>query len=143
MEVKDLPALNASLNGLATVLLALGYIFIKRKNIEAHRNLMVAAGLTSAAFLVSYLIYHFNVVSMPFKGQGNIRYVYFAILISHILLAMVIAVLVPKTFWHAYRQDYEKHRKVARVTFPLWMYVSITGVVIYVMLYHLYAASGA
>jgi len=143
MDLKDLPALNASLNGLATVLLALGYLFVKLKKIEAHRNLMIAAGATSAAFLASYLVYHFNVGSVKFQGVGGIRYLYFGILISHVLLAMVIAVLVPKTFWHAYKQDFDSHRRIARITFPIWMYVSITGVVIYVMLYQLYATGGA
>jgi len=137
-----LPTVNASLNGLATVLLATGYILMKQKKIPAHRNVMVAAGITSALFLGCYLVYHIFVLqghSKPFLGQGVVRPIYFTILISHILLAGAIAVMVPMTFWRAFKNDVERHRKIARITFPIWMYVSITGVVIYAMLYHLYA----
>ncbi len=133
-----LPTVNASLNGLATILLMAGYVQMKQKKITAHRNLMVAAGATSAAFLCCYVVYHLSVGSVKFKGTGAIKVVYLSILISHVILAMAIAVMVPMTFWRAFKNDVERHRKIARITFPIWMYVSITGVVIYAMLYHLY-----
>lgn len=139
MEFSHLPAVNASLNGLSTVLLVAGYIMMRQKRIDAHRNIMVAAGVTSLLFLACYVVYHAKVGSVAFQGQGTARIVYFTILISHVILAMVIAVLVPMTFWRAYKQDFERHRKIARITFPIWLYVSITGVVIYAMLYHLFA----
>jgi uncharacterized membrane protein YozB (DUF420 family) len=139
MDVSVLPAVNASLNGVCTVLLMLGYILMRQKKIEAHRNIMVAAGVTSLLFLTSYVIYHLQAGSVKFQGEGAARPIYFTILISHVLLAIVIAMLVPMTFWRAYKQDFERHRKIARITFPIWLYVSVTGVVIYVMLYHLFA----
>jgi len=132
-----LPAVNAALNSLCTILLLVGYTLIKQRKIEQHRRVMIAAGVTSALFLTSYLIYHAHVGSVKFMGEGAIRPVYYAILISHVLLAMVIAVMVPMTFWRAFR-DVERHRAIARITFPIWIYVSVTGVVIYVLLYHLY-----
>jgi putative membrane protein len=135
MSYTDLPAINASLNGLATVLMLAGFIAIKQKNIGLHKALMIGAGVASAVFLGCYLVYHFNVGSVKFKGEGIVRYVYFAILISHVILAMAIAVLVPKTFWRAFKKDIEGHKRIARITFPIWLYVSITGVVIYLMLY--------
>lgn len=131
----DLPAVNATLNGLATVLMLAGFIAIKQKNIALHKALMIGAGVASAVFLGCYLVYHFNVGSVKFKGEGAIRYVYLTILLTHVILAMAIAVLVPKTFWHAFKNDLEKHRRIAKITFPIWLYVSITGVVIYLMLY--------
>jgi uncharacterized membrane protein YozB (DUF420 family) len=140
MDVTMLPTVNASLNGLSTVLLLAGYVMMKQKKIEAHRNIMVAAGVTSLLFLMCYVVYHIQAGSVKFQGAGAARAAYFVILISHVILAMVIAVLVPMTFWRAYKQDFERHRKIARITFPIWLYVSITGVVIYAMLYHLYAA---
>ena len=133
-----LPTVNASLNGLATVLLTTGYIFMKQKKITAHRNIMVAAGITSAAFLACYVVYHLSVGSVKFKGTGAIKALYLSILISHVILAVAVAIMVPITFWRAFKNDIERHRKIARITFPIWMYVSITGVVIYAMLYHLY-----
>ncbi len=140
MDIHSLPALNASLNGTATVLLMAGYVLMRQKKIAAHRNLMIAAGITSALFLVSYLIYHFNVGSVKFQGKGAIKAVYLTILISHVLLAFSIAVLVPMTFWRAFKNDVERHKKIARITFPIWLYVSATGVVIYLMLYKLFPA---
>lgn len=138
MDVSSLPTVNASLNGLATVLLTAGYIMMRQRKITAHRNFMVAAGITSAIFLACYLIYHFNVGSVKFKGTGAIKAVYLSILISHIVLAVAVAVMVPITFWRAFKNDIDRHRKIARIVFPIWMYVSITGVAIYAMLYHLY-----
>ena len=136
MEVTDLPALNAGLNLFATVLLALGYFFIRRGERERHKFAMLAACVTSTAFLTSYLIYHWHVGSVPFTGQGWIRPVYFAILISHIVLAAVILPLATVTVALAWRGNLDRHRRIAKWTWPLWMYVSVTGIVIYLALYH-------
>jgi uncharacterized membrane protein YozB (DUF420 family) len=137
MDVTILPAVNATLNGIATLLLLTGYVLVKRRDLERHKTVMIGAGITSAMFLISYVIYHYHAGSVKFTGQGAVRPVYFGILISHVILAASIAVLVPMTFWRAFK-DPERHKKIARITFPIWLYVSITGVVIYVMLYHLY-----
>lgn len=135
MSVTDLPALNAGLNSLATVLLAAGYRNIRRRNIVAHRACMVAAFGVSTLFLVSYLIYHAQVGSVPFRGVGWVRPVYFTILITHITLAGAILPLALVTIYRAWRGRFAAHRRIARWTLPLWLYVSVTGVVIYVMLY--------
>jgi uncharacterized membrane protein YozB (DUF420 family) len=132
-----LPAVNASLNALSTVLLAIGYLFIRRRRIEHHRACMIAALVTSSLFLTSYVIYHANVGSVPFGKTGAIRIVYFAILITHVILAAAIVPLVLITVSRALGRRFDKHRRIARVTFPLWMYVSVTGVVIYLMLYQM------
>ena len=137
-SVSDLPLVNASLNGLATVLLIVGYVCIRRRRITAHRTAMVAAFATSVLFLVSYLIYHAHAGSRPFPGQGPIRVVYFLILISHIILAATIPPLAGITLWRAYRRRFDRHRKIARWTLPLWLYVSVTGIIVYLMLYRLY-----
>jgi putative membrane protein len=134
------PALNAALNGTAAVLLLSGYTFIRRRNVTAHRVCMVAAFLTSTAFLISYLIYHARVGSVPFHGQGWIRPVYFFILFTHIVLAAAIVPLALVTLSRALREQFDRHKRIARWTLPLWLYVSVTGVVIYFMLYHVYAA---
>jgi uncharacterized membrane protein YozB (DUF420 family) len=138
MSVADLPALNATLNGLSFVLILIGITLIKQGRRTAHKRTMLAALSSSALFLVSYVIYHLNVLSKPFEGQGLIRYVYFAILISHVILAAAIVPLVIITTMRGLRSDFLRHRAIARITYPLWMYVSVTGVVIYVMLYQLY-----
>lgn len=140
MSASQLPALNALLNATATILLLLGYRFIRRREIAAHRRCMLAAFTVSVLFLVSYVIYHAEAGSVPFQGQGWVRPVYFAILISHVVLAAVVPVLALITLSHGLRMRYPQHRRIARWTFPIWLYVSVTGVVIYVMLYHLYAA---
>ena len=137
--VHYLPAVNATLNGIAFILLCLGMVFIKAGLQVAHRNTMVAAGIMSGLFLACYLIYHFEAGSMPFRGEGNAAIVYYAILISHVILAMVVAVIVPITFWYALAGNWEKHKRIAKVSLPLWMYVSITGVIVYFMLYHMFA----
>ena len=137
MTVRDLPALNAALNATSAALLLTGYLLIRRRRIEAHRRVMIAALVTSSLFLASYLFYHFQVGSVRFQGQGALRTVYFAILISHTVLAVVIVPLVLVTLTHALRQRFDPHRRIARVTLPLWGYVSVTGVVIYWMLYRL------
>jgi putative membrane protein len=136
MTIQDLPTLNASLNSIAAFLLLSGYIAIKKNQKILHRNLMISALLVSAAFLTSYLIYHYHVPSKKFPDLGWIKTVYLLILVPHIILAAVMVPMILKTFWHAYRQDWEKHKKIARLTFPIWMYVSVTGVIVYFMLYH-------
>ena len=137
MTVRDLPALNAILNGTAGLLLLAGWVLIRRGNRQAHRRVMLAAVACSALFLVSYLVYHFNVGSVRFQRTGAIRTVYLAILLTHTVLATAIVPLVLVTLNHGLRERFDKHRRIARVTLPLWIYVSITGVVIYWMLYRL------
>jgi uncharacterized membrane protein YozB (DUF420 family) len=138
MRIADLPALNASLNALSFVLLTIGYVLIRRGDRRRHRAFMLGALASSTAFLTSYLIYHAHAGSRPFAGQGVIRPVYFAILITHVLLAAVIVPLALITAARALRSRFDLHVRIARWTLPLWMYVSVTGVVIYVMLYQLY-----
>lgn len=139
MTVQDLPTLNASLNTIAGILLLCGYISIKLGKKTLHRNLMISALTVSVAFLTSYLIYHYHVPSKKFPDLGFIKTVYLLVLIPHIILAAVMVPMILKTFWHAYKQEWEKHKKIARITFPIWMYVSVTGVIVYFMLYHWYA----
>ena len=133
---------NALLNSLAAVLLVAGWMFIKRGNVRAHRAAMVAAFVTSAVFLACYLTYHYLVGHVPFRGEGAVRPVYFAILISHILLAVAVPVLALRMFFLAWKGRWEAHRRLGRWTMPIWLYVSVTGVVIYAMLYHLPAGAG-
>jgi len=134
--IGDLPTLNAALNGTSAVLLALGYLFIRRKKVDLHKACMVSAFVTSTLFLVSYLIYHYHAGSKPFPGEGWTRPVYFAILISHVILATVTLPLTIVTLGRGLRGRFEKHRRIARWTLPIWLYVSVTGVVVYLMLYH-------
>ena len=129
------PAFNAVLNSLCAILLAIGFVMIRRKNVVQHRLCMVSAFLVSILFLVSYLAYHASVGSVRYTGQGAWRTVYFAILISHSFLAAVIVPLVLRTLYLAVKNRFEDHRRWARWTLPLWFYVSVTGVVIYEMLY--------
>jgi uncharacterized membrane protein YozB (DUF420 family) len=140
--IHPLATTNAVLNSLAAVLLVAGWMFIKRGNVRAHRAAMVAAFVTSAVFLACYLTYHYLVGHVPFRGQGAIRPVYFAILISHILLAVAVPVLALRMFFLAWKGRWEAHRRLGRWTMPIWLYVSVTGVVIYAMLYHLPVAAG-
>jgi uncharacterized membrane protein YozB (DUF420 family) len=137
IEVTALPAVNAALNSLSAVLLFTGYRFIKAGNQSAHRTTMLAACASSTLFLISYLIYHFHVGSVPFKGQGLIRSVYFTILISHTILATAVVPLAIITLFRGLQGNFVKHRRIARWTFPIWMYVSVTGVIVYWMLYWL------
>jgi uncharacterized membrane protein YozB (DUF420 family) len=131
------PALNATLNGTSAVLLTIGHRFITQKRVTAHRNTMIAAFTTSALFLISYLYYHFVIkLTTPFQGQGWIRPFYFALLLSHTILAAVVVPMILVTLSRGLRARYDKHRAIARWTYPVWLYVSITGVVIYFMLYH-------
>src|ERR1043166_521961 len=141
MTISDLPAVNASLNALSTVFLTFGYIFIKQKKQNAHRNCMIAAFITSAIFLACYLTYHFTVKAVTkFQGQGIARPIYFFILITHVILAVVIVPLILVTLTRALRQRFDRLKKIARWTWPLWMYVSVTGVIVYMMLYKWFPA---
>ena len=137
MTVRDLPALNAVLNATSAVLLFAGWRLIRRGRREAHRRAMLAAVGCSTLFLVSYLVYHAQVGSVRFQGQGLLRAVYFTILITHTILATAIVPLVLLTLVRALQQRFDRHRRLARITLPLWGYVSVTGVAIYVMLYRL------
>ena len=137
MSVTDLPTLNAALNLLATLFLLAGYVCIRQRRIAAHRVAMLGALGASAAFLTSYVLYHAQVGSRPFTGTGAIRYVYFAILVTHVLLAIAIVPLVVVTVSRALAARFDRHRRIARITWPLWMYVSITGVIVYLMLYRM------
>ena len=136
--IASLPHLNAALNATATVLLVTGWLLIKRRRIQQHRAVMIAAVVTSAAFLTSYVTYHANAGSKPFPGTGAIRTVYFAILIPHVILAAVSLPPILITFIRGLRRDDQRHRRIARWTLPVWLFVSVTGVVVYVMLYRLY-----
>ena len=130
MTVSDLPALNASLNGTSAVLLCAGYVFIRRKRIAAHRACMLLALLTSALFLASYLVYHYHVGSVPYRGRGWTRPFYFTLLISHTILAAAVVPLALVTVTRAARRRFDRHVAIARYTLPIWFYVSVTGVVI-------------
>ncbi len=135
LTVHDLSTVNAILNAISAVLLTVGYLFIRRRRWKIHRAFMLAAFVSSTLFLVSYLIYHANVGSVPYQGQGTWRVVYFAILISHVVLAAAIVPLALLTLWRAVRGEFARHRVIARWALPLWLYVSVTGVTVYLMLY--------
>jgi uncharacterized membrane protein YozB (DUF420 family) len=137
MSVSDLPALNATLNAIAAMLLVIGYVLIRRGRIQQHRRVMLAAFCTSALFLISYLTYHANVGSRPFTGQGPIRAVYFTILVTHVILAAAILPMALITLSFALRSRFDRHLRIARWTLPIWLYVSVTGVVVYLMLYRM------
>jgi uncharacterized membrane protein YozB (DUF420 family) len=137
VDVTILPTVNATLNGLATVCLVTGWLFIRRRHITAHRACMISALVCSALFLTSYVVYHAQVGSKPFAGTGLLRTIYFLVLVPHVILAAAIVPLVVLTVSRALRRDFRRHRAVARWTLPLWLYVSVTGVVVYFMLYHL------
>ncbi len=132
--------MNAALNAASAVLLMLGYRFIRRRQVHAHRACMLGAFGVSIVFLVSYLVYHYHVGSVRFPGTGWVRGVYFAILISHTILAALVPPLAVVTLYRALRGQFDRHRRLARWTLPIWSYVSVTGVVVYVMLYHVYGA---
>ncbi len=136
--ISALPHLNALLNTTSALLLITGWRFIRARRIEAHRNCQVAALCTSALFLISYLTYHYYHGATKFTGQGIIRPLYFAILLTHTILAVVIVPLILVTFYRAIRNDFIRHRRIARWTLPLWLYVSLTGVIVYLMLYQIY-----
>jgi uncharacterized membrane protein YozB (DUF420 family) len=135
LQVRDLPAVNATLNAAAALLLVIGFVLIRNRRWIAHRNVMVAALACSTLFLTSYLIYHSQVGSVHFPGTGAARTIYFTVLISHTLLAAAVPVLAGITVVRAYRRRFDRHRRIARWTLPIWLYVSVTGVVVYWMLY--------
>ena len=136
--ISYLPHVNACLNGTSAILLFAGYRFIRARNIAAHRTCQILALAVSLLFLASYLTYHFYHGATKFPGTGIVRPIYFAILLSHTILAIVIVPLVTLTFYRAFRNDFARHRRIARITLPLWFYVSITGVIVYLMLYQIY-----
>ncbi|HZV36065.1 MAG TPA: DUF420 domain-containing protein [Verrucomicrobiae bacterium] len=144
----DLPAVNGSLNGLSTIFLTFGYVFIRRKNMNAHRNCMIAAFVTSTLFLACYLTYHFYLAYVLHRGPTRFtdpawfRPIYLTILLTHTLLAMVIVPLILITLIRALRERFDRHRVIARWTWPIWMYVSVTGVLIYFLLYQIYPQHG-
>ena len=138
IEISDLPALNATLNGISAVFLTAGYLFIRRGRQALHKKCMLAALVASTAFLTSYIIYHANTGSKPFPGRGGMRIAYFSILITHVVLAATILPLALTTAARGLRAQYTRHVKIARWTLPIWLYVSVTGVVIYLLLYQLY-----
>mgnify|MGYP001375067780 FL=1 len=137
LEISDLPLLNATLNALAGILLVSAYIMIRKGNIARHRALMLAAFSTSVLFLVSYVIYHMNIGSRAFTGTGIIRVVYFVILVTHVVLAIAVVPMAVVTLRRGLRRDDLRHKAIARWTFPIWLYVSVTGIVVYGMLYML------
>ena len=136
LDVSALPLLNASLNAASGMLLAAGYVFIRRRQVRSHRFCMLAAFGLSGLFLVFYVIYHAMVGSTHFSGQGWLRPIYFTILISHIILATLVLPLALTTLYRAWQGTFVQHRQIARLTLPIWFYVSVSGVVVYVMLYH-------
>lgn len=137
MSVTDLPTVNALLNGAATILLIIGYSLIRQRKLESHRKVMMAAFACSIAFMASYLYYHSQVGSVKFQGEGLVRTVYLAILLTHSVLAAAVPFLASITLIRALRERFAAHRKIARWTLPIWLYVSVTGVVIYWMLYQM------
>jgi len=137
ITLRDLPAINATLNATAATLLVCGYALIRRRRIEAHRKVMLTAFGVSILFLISYLVYHAQVGSVKFTKTGWVRPLYFAILLTHTVLAVTIPFLAAITLWRAWRGEFERHRHIARWTFPIWLYVSVTGVVVYLMLYQM------
>jgi uncharacterized membrane protein YozB (DUF420 family) len=137
MSLRDLPALNAALNAASALCILVGFALIRGGRREAHRRAMLAGLACSSLFLASYLFYHSRVGSIPFQGQGVVRPVYFGVLISHTLLAALVVPLVAVTLRHALRARFDRHRRLARITLPIWTYVSATGVLVYFMLYHL------
>ena len=139
MNISDLPALNAGLNALSGSLLGVGYAMIRRGRVKAHKAFMLAAVGVSTLFLASYVVYHYHAGSTRFPGTGWVRTFYLSILVTHAVLAAAVIPLAAVTLVRAWREDFAAHRRIARWTLPIWFYVSVTGVIIYVMLYHLYA----
>jgi len=138
VDLNDLPALNASLNALSGILLACGFWNIRRRNVAVHRRFMIAAVIVSALFFTSYIVYHAQIGSKPFPGSGIARVVYFSILIPHVLMAATVLPLAIVTLRRGLLRNDRAHRRIAKVTFPIWMFVSVTGVMVYLMLYQLY-----
>ena len=138
LQISDLPAVNATLNGISAVFLLTGYSLIRHGNMRLHKRCMLTAMAASTLFLISYVTYHVNTGSRPFPGLGMVRVLYFLILVTHVVLAATVLPLALVTTARGLRAQYDRHRRIARWTFPVWLYVSITGVVIYVMLYQVY-----
>ena len=138
MTLSDLPAVNAALNSLSTIFLTCGYVFIRRQRQVAHRNCMIGAVLSSALFLTCYLIYHYHAGRTVFRDPAWFRPIYLTILLTHTILAVVIVPMVLTTLYRAATRQFDRHKKIARWTWPIWMYVSITGVIIYFLLYHIF-----
>lgn len=144
MSISDLPTVNALLNTLATVLLVTGYVFIRKKRVEAHKKTMIAAFVVSVAFLISYLTYHFTSELMTeFTGPRSLRIAYYVMLVSHIILAAAVPPLCLITLYRAAKRQFDRHRRIARITYPIWLYVSVTGVLIYLLLYVIYPPGAA
>ncbi len=141
MDYNLLPHLNALLNSSSAICLIVGYFFIRSKRVFAHRVAMTTALVASSVFLTSYLIYHYHHGTTRFAGEGVARAVYLTILISHTILAVVIVPLIAVTLWRAWHGEFVRHRRIARWTFPLWLYVSVTGVIVYFMLYRIYPSA--
>ncbi len=137
MSIRDLPAINATLNATSAVLLTIGWLLIRARRREAHRKVMLAAFATSILFLISYLVYHFNVGSVRFQQTGAIRTIYLTILLTHTVLAATVPFLAVITLRRAWAARFDQHRRIARITLPIWLYVSVTGVVVYWMLYRM------
>ena len=137
MSIRDLPAINATLNATSAILLTIGWLLIRARRREAHRKVMLAAFATSILFLISYLVYHFNVGSVRFQQTGAIRTIYLTILLTHTVLAATVPFLAVITLRHAWAARFDQHRRIARITLPIWLYVSVTGVVVYLMLYRM------
>ena len=140
IPLSSLPTLNAALNATSAVCLLVGYFFIRRKQVSAHKTSMISAFLVSTLFLASYLYYHYHHGATPFPGRGWVRTLYFTILIPHVILAAAILPLALVTLFRAWKGQFDRHKRIARWTLPLWFFVSITGVIVYWMLYHLYSA---
>jgi putative membrane protein len=140
LDVSALPAVNAALNAVAAALLVTGFVLIRRRRVRAHLAAMGGAFVASTLFLVSYVTYHYHAGSRPFTGQGLVRIAYFVLLLTHVVLAVVILPLALTTLYRAWRGQYARHRRIARWTLPIWLYVSVTGVVVYWMLHHLVPA---
>lgn len=138
ITISQLPTLNAILNSISFVLLVIGFWMISKRKITLHKVFMISAFVTSILFLISYVIYHANTGSTPFTGEGPIRFIYFFILITHVILAALVPVLAVITIYRALRKDWFRHTRIAKWTLPIWLYVSITGVIIYWLLYHVY-----
>ena len=137
MTLADLPALNALLNATSAILLLIGFMHIKRGRIDAHRRVMLLAFAVSGLFLLSYVIYHANIGSKPYPGTGMMRTIYFSILIPHVILAATVLPLALVTLSRGLKMDVVRHRKIAKITLPIWLFVSVTGVLVYLMLYRL------
>lgn len=133
--ITALPTVNATLNAIAGVCLVIAWVFIRQRRIEAHRRMMLAAFAASTLFLISYVVYHANAGSRPYHGTGWLRTLYFAILIPHVILAAAVVPLALVTLARGLRRDDARHRRIARVTLPIWLFVSVTGVIVYLMLY--------